>query len=168
MLPSPTLPWKLNNVSAPHIYVCFPLVSTEQHSSHEVMFKCLFLFQMTFQCFWPGCFCVFQPWTHKNQTKPKVWYRDLSCSTENAFAVLSQSNPTFPPNPSLAPQRKKEERYLVPGTMNPLLLYSSDCKVTLAKPISVDCMALQLKEVKSMCLEKSSSEKNIIFRENIW
>lgn len=47
-LPSTNLPWKVNNVSAPHMYVSFPLASTEQHSSHEVMFspyhysKCLF------------------------------------------------------------------------------------------------------------------------------
>lgn len=50
---------------------------------------------------------------------------------------------------------------LVPGKMNPLLLHFSDCIVTLAKPASVDCMALQLEEVESMCKKR----RKIFFRE---
>lgn len=43
---------------------------------------------------------------------------------------------------------------LVPGTLNPLLLHFSGCMVTLAKPTSVDCMALQLERMQSMCLKR--------------
>lgn len=63
-----------------------------------------------FNPFGPDAFVYFNHEPIKTKPNPRYGTETSAVLQKNAVAVLSQSKSTFPPNPSLAPQRKKEER----------------------------------------------------------